>query len=164
MSILVAYGSKRGGTQGLAQMVAQDLRDEGFTVDVSPAAEVRSVDGYEAVIIGGSLYAMRWHRDAKRLVKRQAAELRRRPTYLFSSGPLDDSAVKRDIPPVKSVRSLMEQINARGHATFGGRLEPDAKGWPAHVMAKKLSGDWRDHGQVATWSHQIAGELAARAA
>ena len=37
MSVLVAYGSKRGGTRGLAEMVAQGLREEGFTVDVVPA-------------------------------------------------------------------------------------------------------------------------------
>jgi flavodoxin len=33
MSVLVVHGSKRGGTEGLALMVADALRHEGFTVE-----------------------------------------------------------------------------------------------------------------------------------
>lgn len=34
MRVLVTYGSARGGTKGLARLVADDLRDEGVTVDL----------------------------------------------------------------------------------------------------------------------------------
>lgn len=159
VSILVTFGSKRGGTEGLAQMVADGLREEGYTVDVLPARQVKRVDGYEAVIVGGALYAFRWHRDAKRFVKRHTSELRQRPTYLFSSGPLDDSASKKDIPPVKGVQALMDRVGAHGHVTFGGRLSPDAKGYPASAMAKKKSGDWRDPEQVRAWVRLVAPAL-----
>ena len=155
MSILVAYGSKRGGTQGLAEMVAQGLREEGFTVDVVPAANVQRPDAYEGVIVGGALYAYRWHRAARRLVRRHAGALRQRPVYFFSSGPLDETAGQRDIPPVKGVQKLMARVGARGHATFGGRLSRDAKGFPASAMAKENSGDWRDARHVQTWVHDI---------
>jgi len=161
MSVLVTYGSKRGGTAGLAQMLADRLRDEGLAVEVIAAPEVRDVDAYDAVVIGGALYANRWHRDAGRFVKRQTGQLRRHPTYLFSSGPLDDSATQQEIIPVKGVKSLMERVGARGHVTFGGRLSPDAKGFPAKAMAKKRSGDWRDHDHVRTWARQLASELRA---
>lgn len=161
MSILVTYGSKRGGTEGLARMVADGLRDEGFSVDVVPARRAGDPLGYDAVVVGGALYAFRWHRDARRFVKHWASHLRGRPTFLFSSGPLDDSATKRDIPPVKGVQALMQKAGAREHRTFGGRLEPDAKGFPASAMAKKNSGDWRDPGQVRDWAHHLAGEVRA---
>ena len=92
MKVLVTYGSQRGGTQGLARMVAEGLHDQGFGVDLVAAKDVRSVDDYDAVIVGGALYAYRWHKDARRFVRRHAKALRQRPTYLFSSGPLDDSA------------------------------------------------------------------------
>jgi len=156
MSILVAYGSSRGGTEGLAGMVAEDLRDEGFTVDLCAAREVGRLDGYDAVIVGGALYAFRWHRAARRFVRRHAAQLRRVPTYFFSSGPLDDSATTKSIPPVKGVQALMRRVGASGHVTFGGRLSPDAKGFPASAMAKKLAGDWRDAEQVRSWVQSIA--------
>jgi menaquinone-dependent protoporphyrinogen oxidase len=156
MTILVAYGSKRGGTEGLAHMVADALGQEGFTVEVAPARTVRSVGEYDAVIVGGALYAARWHKDARRFVRRYVHDLRRRPVYLFSSGPLDDSAAEKEIPPVKGVQKLMGDIGARGHVTFGGRLAPDAKGFPASAMAKKNAGDWRDARRVQEWVHDIA--------
>jgi menaquinone-dependent protoporphyrinogen oxidase len=159
MSILVTFGSKRGGTAGLADMVANALRQEGFTVEVTPARAAKDVDRYQAVIVGGALYAFRWHRDARRFTKRHARQLRQRPTWFFSSGPLDESATQKDIPPVKGVKALMDRVHAKGHVTFGGRLAPDAKGFPAGTMAKKNSGDWRDPGQVRTWTHQVATQL-----
>ncbi|HXS61984.1 MAG TPA: flavodoxin domain-containing protein [Streptosporangiaceae bacterium] len=159
MRALITFGSKRGGTEGLARMIADDLRQDGLDVDVLSADRVGSLDGYDVVIVGGALYALRWHSDARRFVKRHVGLLRERPTYFFSSGPLDDSAVQRDIPPVKGVRALMAKVDARGHATFGGRLAPDAKGFPASAMAKKQSGDWRDPGQVRDWASTIVAQL-----
>jgi menaquinone-dependent protoporphyrinogen oxidase len=159
MRILVTYGSTRGGTQGLAEMVAEDLRAEGFDVDLLPPRQVRRLDGYDAVVVGGALYASRWHRASRRFVRRHAAGIRQRPVYFFSSGPLDDSAVRGDIPPVKGVRALMEKTGVREHVTFGGRLRPDAKGFPASAMAKKRAGDWRDAGQVKRWAQAIAAQL-----
>ncbi len=161
MTILVTYGSERGGTAGLANMVADGLRAEGFVVTVSPASLAEAPDAYEAVVVGGAVYAMRWHADSRRYVRRHATALRRCPTYLFSSGPLDDSATKKEIPPVKGVVHLMEVTGARRHATFGGRLLPESRGLIAHQMAKKLSGDWRDTNQVREWTAKIAADLRA---
>lgn len=159
MRVLVTVGSTRGGTEELGEMVARDLREEGFDVDLRPPTLVLRLEGYDAVIVGGALYAFRWHKDARRFVKRHVTELRSRPTYFFSSGPLDDSAAYKDIPPVNGVKTLMRRTGARGHVTFGGRLAPDAKGYPASVMAKKHAGDWRDPGQVKEWAHTVATQL-----
>ena len=159
MTVLVTYGSTRGGTAELAETVADSLRQAGLAVDVVPARAVRGVGGYDAVVVGGALYAFHWHRDARRFVRRHEGELRARPTWFFSSGPLDDSAAKTEIAPVSGVRGLMQQVGARGHATFGGRLVPAAKGFPASAMAKKHSGDWRDPAQVKAWTHEVATEL-----
>lgn len=159
MKILVTYGSKLGGTKGLADMVGDAFRRHGFDVDVVPAAQVTTPDGYDAVIIGGALYAGRWHRDAARFVRRHRRTLRDLPVWLFSSGPLDTSAETRDIPPVRQVRSLMAQVHADGHETFGGRLEADPPGFMARSMAKKFAGDWRDPRHVTRWTGDIAARL-----
>ena len=163
MRFLVVYGSARGGTEGLANMVAQSIRDQGFTAEVRPGDQAGQVAGYDAVIVGGALYAGRWHKVARHFVRRHAAELRQVPVYFFSSGPLDDSASRTDIPPVAGVKALMTLVGSHDHVTFGGRLAPDAKGFPARQMAKKLSGDWRDLRQVGLWTHDVIAEVAATA-
>ena len=159
MRILITYASRRGGTEGIAQILGESLRDERYEVEVLPPGDVNDLDRYDAVVVGGALYAHRWHRAARRFVKRHVADLRKRSTYFFSSGPLDDTASAGDIPPVASVAALMSLVGARGHVTFGGRLRQDAKGFPARAMAKTYSGDWRDPEQVRTWGRFIAADL-----
>ncbi len=159
MRVLVAHGSKRGGTAGIAEVIGAALVDAGQDAEVRRAADVGSLRGYDAAIIGGSLYVMRWHPAAHRLVRRQERALRTMPVWLFSSGPLDDSASRLDLPPVGQVRRLMERIEARGHRTFGGRLPADATGFPAAAMARDASGDWRDLRQIRAWAAAVATEL-----
>ena len=54
----------------------------------------------------------------------------------MSSGPLDDVR-RRGRDPTREARcDGMSNIGARGQVTFGGRLEPTAKGFPARAMAK----------------------------
>ncbi|MGA2837747.1 MAG: flavodoxin domain-containing protein [Acidimicrobiales bacterium] len=160
MHVLVAYGSKRGGTAGVAAMIGEELEGAGVRATVKPARDVRSIDGFDAVVLAGALYAFRWQRDARRFARRFADGLRARPVWLVSSGPLDDSATTKEIPPVKQVAAVMAAIGARGHITVGGRLESDAKGFPASAMAKKNAGDYRDVGQIHRWVASVVDELA----
>jgi menaquinone-dependent protoporphyrinogen oxidase len=159
MRVLIAYGSKRGGTAGLSAMLGKEFDAAGCQTLVQPAREVRSLDGVDAVVIAGALYANHWHRDTRRFARRHVKALRERPVWLVSSGPLDDSATTRDIPPVQQVVAVMSRLGARGHVTFGGRLEPDAKGFPASAMAKTRAGAWRDPAHVHEWASAIAEDL-----
>ncbi len=154
MRILVAYGSKMGGTKGLAEMLGADLNTLGHQVDVLSGGDVSDVNRYDAAIVGGAVYYfVSWHKDAKAVIKRHHDNLRTMPVWLFSSGPLDESAIEKDIPAIKSVRKLMDSIGARGHITFGGRLEEESRGLPL--------GDWRDPAHVREWAEQIDRELTA---
>ena len=152
MRVLVAFGSKMGGTKGLAERLGSDLTALGHDVDVRPAAEVSELDPYDAVVVGGAVYYfISWHHDARAFIKRHRQALLQRPVWLFSSGPLDDSATEEDIPPVRPVRKALQQIGARGHVTFGGRLEKKHGNLPI--------GDWRNADQVRSWAEQIDAEL-----
>ena len=157
--VLVAYGSERGGTAEIAEWIGVALRDVGVVADVVAAALVRDVGGYDAVIVGGSVYGYRWHRDARRLVRRYARALGERPVWLFSSGPLDNSANEHDIPPVRGARRAAERVHAREHITFGGVLRRDAKGFPAAAMAERIGGDYRDPALIRAWATAIAEAL-----
>jgi menaquinone-dependent protoporphyrinogen oxidase len=154
--VLVTYGSKRGGTREIAAAIAETMLNEGIDAELADAEEVRSLDGYDAVIIGGALYMNRWHRAARKLISRNVDELRARPVWLFSSGPLDNSANEHLLPPTNQVANLMARIGARDHVMFGGRLAPDATGFPAKAMAKKLAGDWREWHAIRAWAKDVA--------
>jgi menaquinone-dependent protoporphyrinogen oxidase len=153
-----------GGTAGIAEMIRAEMALEGIDAEVRPAAEVKDVAPHDAVIVGGALYAARWHRQAARLVKRREKALRQKAVWMFSSGPLDESAKEKTVPPVRGVQKLLDRVGARGHATFGGAMPAEPEGFIARAMAKKLTGDWRDRDQIAAWAHHIVDELKAEAA
>ncbi len=158
--VLVAYGTRNGGTAGIAEEIAATLGKDGVAAEARPAADVTDVSAYDAVVLGGGLYAGRWHPDARRFARRLKTPLLERPVWCFSSGPLDATATQKEIPPTRAVRRDISRIEARGHATFGGRLDPSPQGWLARSMAKRgMAHDWRDFEQIRTWAHTIATDL-----
>ncbi|MCZ4516014.1 flavodoxin [Streptomyces sp. ActVer] len=158
--VLVAYGTTNGSTARIAEAVADVLRKEGLTVEALPARSVDSVEAYDAVVVGGGLYAGRWHRDARRFVRRHRRALTGRPLWFFSSGPLDATASERDIPPVPGVRRAMVRLDAREHITFGGCLQEGAKGRMARmIVSSGKGGDFRDFERIEAWAAGIGAQL-----
>jgi menaquinone-dependent protoporphyrinogen oxidase len=157
--VLVTYGSKREGTREIATAIAAVLREQGMEVDCLRAHFDVDVERYDAVVIGGALYMGRWHRDARRFVTHHTAALRSRPVWMFSSGPLDFSASDGVISPTLAVKHLMRLAGARGHATFGGRLARDARGFPASAMARTMAGDYRDWNAIDAWAKDVVTHL-----
>ncbi|KOT78627.1 flavodoxin [Streptomyces rimosus subsp. pseudoverticillatus] len=158
--VLVAYGSLNGATAGIAEEIAAILEKDGLAAEVRSAADVDDLSAYDAVVLGGGLYAGRWQHDARRFARRLKAPLRERPVWCFSSGPLDASATQKEIPPTRAVRRAISRIEARGHTTFGGRLDPHPEGRLARSMAKRgMAHDWRDFDQIRAWAHTVATDL-----
>ncbi|MBO2446040.1 flavodoxin [Actinomadura barringtoniae] len=158
--ILVAHGSKRGGTAEIAEWIGAELCETpGVVVDVRPAAEARDLAGYDAVVIGSAVYVGRWVPEARRFARRHRAALVHLPVWAFSSGPLDRSAQEGEVPPTRSIAKIVERVGARDHVTFGGRLTADAKGFVAARLAKERGGDYRDRDQIRAWARAIVKEL-----
>ncbi len=159
MRVLVTWGSKRGGTEGIARIVGATLAERGHDVVMKSAEHVRDLDGIEAAFVGGALYGNRWPSNVRRFVRRNVQRLREMPVWLFSSGPLDDSAEREEIPPPNMVAVLAERVGARGHMTFGGKLDPDAKDFPARSFAAESAGDFRNPAHIRRWASARADEL-----
>ncbi|MGW0566040.1 flavodoxin domain-containing protein [Streptomyces tauricus] len=159
--VLVAYGTKNGSTAQIAETIAAVLRKNGLTVESLPARSVTGdISSYDAVVVGGGLYAGHWRREARRFLRRHRAELAGRPLWLFSSGPLDASASERDIPPVSDVKRAMDRLDVREHVTFGGCLEEGAKGFVAGMIIRSgKGGDFRDFAAIEAWAAWIGAEL-----
>ncbi|MGW7517724.1 flavodoxin domain-containing protein [Streptomyces sp. NPDC054796] len=80
--VLVAYGSKNGSTREIAGWIVDALNSAGCEAVAEPAADVRTPAPYDAVVLGGALYAGRWHRDTARFARRHTSVLRGRPVWL----------------------------------------------------------------------------------
>ncbi len=157
--VLVVYGSKMGGTAGIAERIGGTLAAQGIEAQVVAAADAPPPQGFDCVVVGGALYATRWQRTVRRYVTRHAAALRAQPTWFFSSGPLDDSADGGFIGPTQQVARLMRRAGCTRHRTFGGRLPEDATGFPAAAMARDNAGDWRNWDDIESWAGEIVASL-----
>ncbi len=80
--ILVTYATMAGSTAEVAQAVAGELAKSNLQVDVRPLSEVRSLQGYDGVVVGGPMI-MGWHGAALGFLKRQRASLQRIPFAIF---------------------------------------------------------------------------------
>ncbi|MFJ7153928.1 flavodoxin domain-containing protein [Streptomyces sp. NPDC101118] len=160
--VLVAYGTRHGATAGIAEEIGRTLREDGLDAVVLPADDVADVRSFDAVVLGGALYAGRWSGKAKRCAERNEQYLRNRPVWLFSSGPVDSSAEQHEIPPVKAVARQMERLGAREHMTFGGSITDGTPGLIARAMVRQgKGGDFRNPERIQTWAHHIGRELIA---
>ncbi|MGW6530367.1 flavodoxin domain-containing protein [Streptomyces venezuelae] len=155
--VLVAYGTTNGSTAQIAEAIADVLRRSGLRAEAISAGSVTDVDSYDVVVLGGGLYAGRWHKDARRFARRHRRALATRPLWLFSSGPLDATASQREIPPVRGVKAVLSRLDAVEHRTFGGCLEKGAKGFIARkIVDSGKGGDFRDFTEIERWARRIA--------
>jgi menaquinone-dependent protoporphyrinogen oxidase len=158
---LVAYASKHGSTQEVAEEVARNLRDSGLDVDVRPASSVDDVAAYGAVVIGGALYMGHWHRDARRLLNRLSEELRERPVFVFGMGPMDleQKSVEGARKQVDHALAKVPDVQPVSVAIFGGVVHPDDLHFPFNHMPEA---DARDPEAIRAWSDDVAAVLRTR--
>jgi len=163
MTVLVAYSSKRGSTAEIAETLAATLRREGLSVCLEPAEEVRSLEPYDAVVLGSAVYMKRWRGEAKHFLKRHRKALRQMPFWVFSSGPVGDPA--KDNPdwmePPKLAEKV-EELGGRAHVVFGGRVPAEPRGMMEKAMAEGIPEQFRDRrdwDEIRNWAKQIAQQL-----
>jgi menaquinone-dependent protoporphyrinogen oxidase len=83
--ILVAYGTTEGQTAKIAEFIAEVVRGQGHAANaVNVKQSEPGLDGYDAVIVGGSIHMGKHEDYVGDFVRRNRTALERRPSGLFS--------------------------------------------------------------------------------
>lgn len=183
--VLVVYGSRHGGTRGIAERIGDALRTEGLEAVVAAADVASDVQTADAVVIGSGVYMGSWLNEPLEFMRRHQDALAARPTWLFSSGPLLGSTrSKADADPVtdalgpaagpgsggrKKVEALSAMIRPREHRVFFGAFDPKD---PPKSMSERIvrimpaaknvlpPGDFRNWDAIEAWAREIATTVA----
>jgi menaquinone-dependent protoporphyrinogen oxidase len=162
MRVLVITASKHGATAEIGRAIGDVLISEGLEVRVLPPEDVATVDGFDAVVLGSAVYAGHWMHSAIELAEEFEIELGRRPTWIFSSGPVGDPP-KPDEDPV-DVGRIRELTGAKDHIVFAGKLDKRQLGFGERAIVTAFrapEGDFRDWDEVRAWAAGIAQQLKA---
>lgn len=80
--ILVAYATMAGSTVEVAQAVGEEIAKNDLQVDVLPLSEVKGLEAYDGVVVGGPMI-MGWHRAALGFLKKHREAWQRIPLAVF---------------------------------------------------------------------------------
>jgi menaquinone-dependent protoporphyrinogen oxidase len=183
-TVFIVYGSRHGGTRGIAQRIGEVLQAEDLEAHVVVADGTGDVSTADAFVVGSGVYMGSWLKEPLEFMRRNQQVLAARPTWLFSSGPLRGSSkesaesdpVTNALGPAtgpgsggrKKVEELTATIQPREHRVFFGAFDPND---PPRTLAERVvrmvpaskdilpPGDFREWGDIDAWAKEIAGVL-----
>jgi menaquinone-dependent protoporphyrinogen oxidase len=163
MRILVAYASKHGSTEEIARAIHERFLERGFESRCANVATPLDIDGADVVVLGSAIYYGHWMEEARGFAKAHHDELTTRPLFLFSSGPVTrDLADPDHAAQPKDALELREELGAKDHVVFGGKLDLDQLGFGERMVVKFVggkSGDARDFDVIAEWADAVANRV-----
>lgn len=160
MKVLVSVASRHGASFEIAEEISATLAAAGFETAVLPPDAVTSLDGYDAIILGSSVYVGHWMDSAVNFVERYSKEIATRPAWFFSSGPVGHEP-KPDDEPV-DVGDLIAATGAREHRVFAGQVDRSRLGLGEKVLLTAVrapEGDFRPWDEIRAWAAEIATAL-----
>ena len=158
-SILVAYATRYGSTQEAAETIADALRQAGLRVDIQLMRDVKSLEPYDAIVLGAAIYNTRWNSDAHAFLSQHEEMLKRRPVAIFSLGPTTNPAAKkrslsqldRDLEKYPWLRPVALEM-------FVGRFNLSKLGLGSFGRLVPLP-DQRDPDAVRAWANTLPAQL-----
>ena len=140
--ILIAYGTTEGQTARIADHLRELMRGRGLEADALNVkiSEGVLVDGYDAVVVGGSIHMGKHQEDVVEFVRKNRADLERLPSAFFSVS----LAANGDLPNAEAyVENFVQQTGWRPSKVglFSGALLYLRYGFLKRFMMKRIVRD-----------------------
>ncbi len=163
--VLVVYGTKYGSTGEIAEKIGETLKKEGIQADVMAAGKAADVSKYNAFVIGSAVYIGMWRKEAVKFVNNNLELLKKKPVWVFSSGPTGEGDIKTlmagwEYP--NKLKKAFAEIKPRDNGIFHGKADPDKLGFFNKWILKNVkapTGDFRKWDEIEAWAKKIAKEM-----
>jgi menaquinone-dependent protoporphyrinogen oxidase len=157
--ILLAYATRYGSTQEVAEAIAASLREVGLQVDIQLIQDVRTLDNYDAVVLGAAIYNTRWHPDANRFLSQHEEALKQRPLAIFALGPVStsDAAMRRSRSQLDKELEKYPWLKPAALEMFVGKIDPSKLSFFDRLMTP--ASDHRDWDAIRAWANILPTQL-----
>jgi menaquinone-dependent protoporphyrinogen oxidase len=139
--ILIAYGTTEGQTAQIADHLSELMRSRGLEAHaLNLNSQSVSVDGYDAVVVGGSIHMGKHQEDVVEFVRKNRADLERLPSAFFSVS----LAANGDLANAEAyVENFVQQTGWRPSKVglFSGALLYRQYGFLKRYMMKRIVRD-----------------------
>jgi menaquinone-dependent protoporphyrinogen oxidase len=158
-SILLAYATRYGSTQEVAEAITAALRQAGLEVDIQPMQEVTTLDNYDAVVLGAAIYNARWHPDAHEFLSQHQESLKQLPVAIFALGPLStsDVAMRRSRRQLEKELEKYPRLKPVALEMFVGKLDPSKLGFFERLGS--AASDHRNWDAIRAWANALPARL-----
>ncbi len=167
--ILVAYASRAGYTQGVAEAIGKTLTECGAPAETLPMQAVSDLTPYRAVVAGSGIRGSQWLPEALQFVQDNRAALSRKPfaaflvcmTLAMKNGEQYRPHVAEFMQPVRAlVRPLSEGLFAGGLDLRRVESLRDRLMFRISILAGVWKeGDHRDWDAIRAWAQELAARL-----
>jgi len=156
--ILVAYASKKGSTTYIAQVIGKELLVNHMVV-VEELGDVTSLDGYNAIVIGGPMYMGKMVGDVGKFVRRHYNEMKKLPVagFIVSLAPVSKDPAQM-ASAQKALHAALDPLHPVVETIFGGKVDPAKLSRFQNWITKKVKtpvGDFRDWTAIAMWAREL---------
>jgi menaquinone-dependent protoporphyrinogen oxidase len=150
MKALIVYGTRGGATRQIADEIGKVFGETGIAATVRDAKESRGIDvgSFDLVVVGSSVWATKWARQATAFLKRNRKVLAGKKVALFSSGLAGDDPAQMDFAnqSIARVAAKFPEIKPLALAYFGGCVNFDSPGFMARFMVNAMQKDFEKKG------------------
>jgi menaquinone-dependent protoporphyrinogen oxidase len=156
--ILVAYATRKGSTAEIAGVVGKELQSAGYDVVVTEMNAVKSLEGFDAFVLGAPVYMHKVIGMGK-FAKRFREELAPKPVAIFAAGMAPVSNKPGEVEEeTKILSASITPKNPVSVALFAGKVDPAQFNFLMRRMVeaeKSMVGDFRDWDAIAAWAKDL---------
>ncbi|GIW29684.1 MAG: flavodoxin [Meiothermus sp.] len=153
--ILIAYATRGGTTQRIAEAIAKVMREKGALVEVRPVEQIRDLSVYRAVVLGSGVRDEKWLPEAIHFVTDHRQSLATLPLIYF----LVYSQLLQEFPQrIEEVLGHLSEVRRVVEPLEVAIFSRDQQSMPPEMLVNSKvtpQGDWSGWERLSTWAERV---------
>ena len=160
--ILVAYATKCGSTAEISTAITESLCAGGLSAELKRASSVKSIEGYQGVVLGTAIYMGSPLKEATDFIEKFVSQMADTPFAIFDVClTMKEATPENEKIALDYLKSISDVISPIKSGAFSGRIDL-ATLPPLYRMFAQADnegtlaeGDYRDWNVISTWAEEL---------